>query len=139
MYLSEPLGWSESTQSDPSGAEAEKVAEPGICVQLAPWRAAWCRTFMTVGGSNAVWVIGAGGTKPGETDRGVSRATRPVRGVMPPEPEQPARTRLAATAQRIRERRLIGAAPVWRVPANPPWQRFRSEHEGPCPRPASLD
>jgi len=56
MYLSAPAGWSDNTQSVPSGAAAVTLAVPGICDQLSDETGMFGRTgdLMEVDGKISV-------------------------------------------------------------------------------------
>ncbi|MHB8148068.1 MAG: hypothetical protein ACYDGM_12530 [Vulcanimicrobiaceae bacterium] len=72
--MSAPLGEVESTQSEPSGAAATCVAEPGICAQLADAALAigMLGDRIALAGRIAVLAIGAGAISAGETDLGIA-------------------------------------------------------------------
>jgi hypothetical protein len=88
MYLSAPAGWSESTQSDPSGAAATALAVPGTCDQPSVETGMFGCTgdFMAPGGRISVCAIGGGLMSPGETDFGVSKPGEDAPGSSPEPP-----------------------------------------------------
>src|ERR1700693_1694991 len=107
MYLSLPAGAVESTQSEPSGAAAAKLATPGICVQLVPWIALCGFTVMMLAGRITVCAIGAGGIRAGEIDAGVFGCNVAGRG-LDGNPEQPLANANPKKAPRTRQEVFIG-------------------------------